>query len=55
MITEDLPEPVQDIVRQQGWNNDSLIIHLMRFIENEELTQSLVKFLDEQAIEENQW
>lgn len=48
-----LTDVSRDIASNQGWDEESIIIHLMGFIAEKELEQELEGYLAEVANEEN--
>lgn len=52
-IMSNLPIEAADIAAEQGWNDESLIIHLTGFIEHQDLGQALTTYFAVVAAEEN--
>jgi len=48
-----LPDAAQTIAEEQGWDEESIIIHLMGFIASKDLEAELETYLEEVAEEEN--
>jgi len=48
-----LPTAAQETAEAQGWEDESLIIHLSAFIKEHSLTQELAEYFEAIATEEN--
>lgn len=48
-----LREDIQDLINEQGWDEQSLILLMSNFIDDRELTDKFVEFLEDAADEEN--
>jgi hypothetical protein len=48
-----LPDDVQEIVGDQGWNDETVIIHLMGYIRACKVKDALADYFQECADEEN--
>ena len=53
MARRHLPAAAQAIAAQQGWNDESLVIHLAGFIEQQGQNDELAEYLGDIASEEN--
>jgi len=52
MATRHLPAAAQAIAAQQGWNEESLVIHLAGFIQQQGQNDKLAEYLGDVASEE---
>lgn len=48
-----LPEAAGEIAGGQGWDDESIVIHLAGFISSQGLDDELTQYLDKVAAEEN--
>lgn len=48
-----LREDIQELISKQGWDEQSLILLMSNFINDNELTDKLAEFLEDAADEEN--
>lgn len=54
MAARHLPPTAEQVANAQGWDAESIVIHLAGFIAKEGLNDKLVGYFDAVAIEENE-